>query len=92
MITKIAKIYANAIIDNNTTNNIEELMNPENCEWVLDTINNIHVIKIVSKRNGNYIILPFAGYMEENENRSNTTAGYIWGKDLSVYSGAAYCM
>ena len=75
-----------------TSNNIEELMNPENCEWVLDTINNIHVIKIVSKRNGNYIILPFAGYMEENENRSNTTAGYIWGKDLSVYSGAAYCM
>ncbi len=75
-----------------TLSNLEELRNSENCEWVLDTIDNVPVSKVISKYNGNYIILPFAGYIEENENRSNEKGGKIWSKELAVYSGSAYCM
>ncbi len=42
---------------------MEELINPANCEWKVVTYEGVLCHKVTSKQNANYIYLPIAGYM-----------------------------
>lgn len=42
-----------------TSDEMEELCNTDNCTWTLTKINEVHVYKVTSKTNGNYIFFPY---------------------------------
>lgn len=60
------------------TSEWQELM--DNCTFSYTTINEKPVVKATSKINGNYILLPCAGY---NGNTNGIGVGYYWPKNLT---------
>lgn len=47
------------------------------CQWK-DTVVNGRGVTMVTGRNGQYMLLPHAGYRTENGNRERTDKAYIW--------------
>lgn len=59
----------------------DELRNTNNCEWFFQRINGVSGYTVKSKKNGNTIFLPIAGYYNENKNLM-TANGYYWSSTL----------
>lgn len=64
------------------------------CTWTSMTINGVKGYKVTSKKNGNYIFLPAAGYKSYNDLKAAGTYCYYWSCSLytggGVYSGTSY--
>ena len=56
----------------------EELLNENNCEWTWTKQNGVSGCKITSKKNGNSIFLPAAGWRNGTSLLSQGTSGYYW--------------
>ncbi len=75
-----------------TYNEFEELV--DNCisEWTI--LNGVKGQKFTSKRNGNSIFLPAAGYRKGHDLHSVVVYGYFWTssleEDISVWFGSGY--
>ena len=68
---------------------IDELL--ENCTWEWTTMNGVNGYKVTSKRNGNYIFLPAAGWRRGSSLNGRGSYGYYWsGRPYERYSGDAY--
>ena len=77
-----------------TSAEIEELLNSDNCTWTWitqDDVNGYGVngYKVVSKKNGNSIFLPAAGYRSGSELRGAGSWGNYWSSSLNA-AGSDY--
>ena len=61
----------------------KELLN--NCTWTWTTQNGVNGCKVTSKRNGNSIFLPAAGYRYGDNLDSAGSYGYYWSGSLGTY-------
>ena len=69
----------------------DELRNTSNCTWTWTTQNGVKGYKVTSKKNGNYIFLPAAGYRLDGNLSSAGSYGYYWSSSLSTsYGNDAY--
>ena len=69
----------------------DELMNTTNCTWTWTTQNGVKGYKVTSKKNGNSIFLPAAGYRYVYGLYYAGSYGYYWSSSLNTsYSGDAY--
>lgn len=76
-----------------TFDEIEELMDESNCLWVWTSHNGVYGRKITSKRNGNSIFLPAAGYRGGTALGIAGSDGFYWSAtadDTSSYSCYLY--
>ena len=72
-----------------TTEEQQELIN--NCTWTWTTQNGVNGYKVTSKKNGNSIFLPAAGYRDDSSLNYAGSTGYDWSSSLSSdYPGDAY--
>ena len=70
-----------------TWDEIKELI--DNCTWTWTTQDGVNGCEVKSKKNGNSIFLPAAGYRDRSEFNDAGSQGYYWSSALStVYS---YC-
>lgn len=69
-----------------------ELRNPDNCTWTWTTLNGINGYMVTSKKTGNSIFLPAAGYRSETFISSVGQTGFYWASTLlnSVNSSSSY--
>ena len=69
----------------------DELRDTNNCTWEWTTLNGVEGYKVTSKKNGNFIFLPAAGY-RGSDNLSNAGSyGRFWSSSLNAsYSNDAY--
>ncbi len=73
----------------------DELMNTTNCTWTWTTQNGVKGYKVTSKKNGNSIFLPAAGYRDYGGTLYNAgSRGYFWSSSLGTRynSGSAYSL
>ena len=69
----------------------DELRSTSNCTWAWTTQNGVNGYKVVSKKNGNSIFLPAAGYRNDDYLNHEGSYGYYWSSSLCAdYSGGAY--
>ena len=55
-----------------------ELRNTNNCTWEWTTQNGVKGYKVTSKKNGNSIFLPAAGYRYNSDLNDPSSSGYYW--------------
>ena len=67
----------------------DELINRSNCTWTRTTQNGVKGYKVISKKNGNSIFLPGAGYRYDDSLRYAGSYGYYWSSSLGT-SGSNY--
>ena len=67
-----------------TTEERQELIN--NCTWTWTTQNGVNGYKVTSKKNGNSIFLPAAGYRYDSSLYYAGSIGHYWSSSLSTYS------
>ena len=60
----------------------QELKNSSNCTWTWTTQDGLNGYKVTSKKNGNSIFLPAAGYCSGVTLSSAGTEGYYWSSSL----------
>ncbi len=60
----------------------EELLNPDNCDAAWGTRNGVRGCQITSRKTGNSIFLPAAGFFPGNSLGMNGYAGYYWSSTL----------
>ena len=70
-----------------TGDEIEELMDTNNCTWEWTTQNGVNGYKVTSNKNGNYIFLPAAGERYNYDLNNAGSNGYYWSSSLV----ASYC-
>ena len=69
----------------------EELLNTSNCAWTWTTQNGVKGYKVTSKKNGNSIFLPAAGYRYYDNLGNAGSYGNYWSSSLyTSYSDGAY--
>lgn len=69
----------------------DELRYTGNCTWTWTTMNGVNGYKVVSKKNGNSIFLPAAGYRDYSSLNYAGSYGYYWSSSLyESYSDNAY--
>ena len=79
----------------------DELLNSNNCTWTWTTQNGVNGYKVTSKRNGNSIFLPAAGYRNGTSLYNEGSNGNYWSStpdessdyyscSLNFYSGGHY--
>ena len=68
---------------------MEELCNTDNCIWTLTKINEVHVYKVTSKTNGNYIFIPYNG---GGINTYDRLLNSFWCKSFSLVDKVPYYM
>ena len=56
-----------------------------NCTWAWTTQNGVKGYKVTSKKNGNSIFLPAAGYRFDSSPSSAGSDGYYWSSSLYMY-------
>ena len=61
-----------------TGTEFEELLNENNCTWTWTTLNGINGYKVTSKKNGNSIFLPAAGWRLRTSLDGQGTGGSYW--------------
>ena len=66
-----------------TTEEQQELIN--NCTWTWTTQNGVNGYKVTSKKNGNSIFLPAAGYRDGSSLYYAGCYGYYWSSSLNTY-------
>ena len=69
-----------------TMSEIDELRNTSNCIWTWTTQNGVNGYKVTSKKNGNSIFLPAAGYRSGSYLDSAGDYGSCWSSSLSAGS------
>ena len=70
-----------------------ELRSTSNCTWTWTTQNGVNGYKVTSKKNGNSIFLPVAGFRISDDLSSAGSNGYYWSNSLNTsYSGNAYAV
>jgi len=67
----------------------DELRNTNNCTWTWTTQNGVNGYKVTSKKNGNSIFLPAAGYRYSSNLYGAGSYGYYWSSSLST-SNSSY--
>ncbi len=70
-----------------TGDEMEELMDTNNCTWEWTTQNGVNGYKVTSKKNGNSIFLPAAGERYNYDLNNAGSNGYYWSSSLV----ASYC-
>ena len=73
-----------------TKDEFDELINESNCTHTWATENKINGYKITSKKNGNSIFLPAAGYFRNGEAQRSGMYGYYWSSTETVTDYSAY--
>ena len=69
----------------------DELSNTSNCTWTWTTQNGVTGYKVTSKKNGNYIFLPAAGFRYSDYLNHAGSFGHYWSSSLCAdYSDYAY--
>ena len=69
----------------------DELRDTNNCTWTWTTQNGVNGYKVTSKKNGNSIFLPAAGYRYDSSLRNAGSYGGYWSSSLNTsYSSYAY--
>ena len=66
----------------------KELLNTSNCTWTWTTQNGVNGYKVTSKKNGNSIFLPAAGYRYDGNLYHAGSDGYYWSS--SLYTSGSY--
>lgn len=56
----------------------------DNCKWIWTTLNGVKGYRVISKRNGNSIFFPAAGYKEEYSLFNAGSHGYYWSTWLDL--------
>jgi len=69
----------------------EELMDTDNCTWEWTTQNEVNGYKVTSKKNGNSIFLPAAGYRFDSNLYYAGSNGYYWSRSLDASSSSDAC-
>lgn len=69
----------------------EELENKRNCTWTWKEVNGVKGYEVVSKRTGNSIFLPAAGYRKNGSVYGNETDGYYWASELGESDTSHAC-
>ena len=65
----------------------------ENCTWTWTTQNGVNGYKVTSKKNGNSIFLPAAGYRDVSSLSNAGSYGSYWSSSLYTYIASyAYCL
>ena len=66
----------------------------ENCTWMWTTQNKMKGYKVTSKKNGNSIFLPAAGYRKDGSLNFASSVGHYWSSSLSISNpyGAYYLL
>ena len=73
-----------------TDSELEELKNKGNCAWEWTTQNGVNGCKVTSKKNGNSIFLPAAGFRSKDYHYGADGGGLYWSSSLNTsYSSAA---
>ena len=67
----------------------DELLNEDNCTWLWTTQGGKNGYKVISKRNGNSIFLPAAGYRNGASPNFDGARGYYW-SSTPYESGTCY--
>ncbi len=67
----------------------DELRNTDNCIWIWIAQNGVYGYKVISKKNGNSIFLPQAGYRNNSDLNDPGTIGYYWSSSL-IPNGSNY--
>ncbi|MBQ7819254.1 MAG: hypothetical protein IJ341_06105, partial [Bacteroidales bacterium] len=62
----------------------DELRDTNNCTWTWTTQNGVNGYKVTSKKNGNSIFLPAAGYCSYSDLLSAGSVGNYWSSSLST--------
>ncbi|MBR5324567.1 MAG: hypothetical protein IKV14_07125 [Muribaculaceae bacterium] len=62
----------------------DELRNSSNCTWTWTTQNGVKGYKVTSKKNGNSIFLPAAGYRSNSDLSNAGCNGYYWSSSLNT--------
>ncbi len=68
-----------------TGDEMEELMDTNNCTWEWTTQNGVKGYKVTSKKNGNSIFLPAAGYRNISNLYDAGSGGYYWSSSILTY-------
>ena len=63
----------------------DELINKNNCTWTWTIQNGVKGYKVTSKKNGNSIFLPAAGYRSRGNLYDAGSYGCYWSISLSAY-------
>ena len=71
-----------------TAAEFEELMDPTNCYWEWQSLNNVNGFQITSKTNGNSIFLPVAGWGDELGIQYSGHTGSYWTSQLCEVYGS----
>lgn len=69
-----------------TSQQFDELVNPENTEFEWTFVNGVIGIKFTSKRNGNTIFFPAAGYRHYRALDDVGSEGLYWARDIYRYT------
>ena len=69
----------------------DELRSSSNCTWTWTTQNGVKGYKVTSKKNGNSIFLPAAGYRDYGDLYSAGSYGYYWSSSLYAYYSNDAC-
>ena len=64
----------------------KELRNTSNCTWTWTTQNGVKGYKVTSKKNGNSIFLPAAGFRDNDDLYYADICGYYWSSSLNKYN------
>ena len=64
----------------------KELMNPDNCTWTWTTVNEVSGRLVTSKKTGNSIFLPAAGYRFNGDKDLTGAYGCYWSSSLNTVS------
>ncbi len=67
-----------------TGDEMEELMDTNNCTWEWTTQNGVNGYKVTSKKNGNSIFLPAAGERQNYNLTNEGSDGYYWSSSLDT--------
>ncbi len=67
----------------------DELRNTNNCTWTWTKQNGVNGYKVTSKKNGNSIFLPAAGYRYDSDLNRSGSYGSYWSSSLDA-SGSSY--
>lgn len=69
----------------------EELRNKNNCTWIWTTKNGVKGYKVTSKKNGNSIFLPAAGYRRDGNLNDAGSYGDYWSSSLYASNSNDAC-
>ena len=69
----------------------KELLDTSNCSWTWTTQNGVNGRKVTSKKNGNSIFLPAAGYRSYDDLYDAGGYGYYWSSSLYTYVNYDAC-